>query len=432
MESKPACGWLKLRKRTAECPVLRKVQDAIRDNTWEQLTQDTDPDIKKFVAVKDELSIIDGLLYRGDAIVVPKALQQKVAAKAHNIGHQGETRTKELIKTRFWWSGLGADVQEVVRKCPQCQRITPTHRKEPIKHEPLPDRPFQRIAMDFKGPFDGGKYALVILDLYSRWPEVYMTTSTSFKAIKPHLVSYFARYGTPESVKTDNGPPFQGHEFAAFAKAENFHHRKITPHHPEANGEVENFMKLVKKTILRSHLANLNFMEEVQRVLQAYRNTPHPTTGKAPATLVYRKPSRIGQLDDAASKEKEDIVEEILRQRVQEAKAKNDNRGKANVKEHSFYVGQKVLVDLGGERFEAEPFTVVDIKGSTISAANREGKVVCRDSTKYKAFVEEVQIAVPISHGEVQTQDREPPPRPQTRSRGPVPSLPWVKKPTRF
>ena len=259
-----------------------------------------------------------------------------------------------------------------------------------------------------------------------------MTTSTSFKAIKPHLVSYFARYGTPESVKTDNGPPFQGHEFAAFAKAENFHHRKITPHHPEANGEVENFMKLVKKTILRSHLANLNFMEEVQRVLQAYRNTPHPTTGKAPATLVYRKPSRIGQLDDAASKEKEDIVEEILRQRVQEAKAKNDNRGKANVKEHSFYVGQKVLVDLGGERFEAEPFTVVDIKGSTISAANREGKVVCRDSTKYKAFVEEVQIAVPISHGEVQTQDREPPPRPQTRSRGPVPSLPWVKKPTRF
>ena len=46
----------------------------------------------------------------------------------------------------------------------------------------------------------------------------------------------------PQVVKSDNGPPFNGHEFAQFADYLGFKHRRVTPLWPEANGEVERFM----------------------------------------------------------------------------------------------------------------------------------------------------------------------------------------------
>ena len=51
--------------------------------------------------------------------------------------------------------------------------------------------------MDFKGPLKDSSYALVMLDLYSKWPEVYWTTSTSFEAIKKHLDNFISAHGRP-------------------------------------------------------------------------------------------------------------------------------------------------------------------------------------------------------------------------------------------
>ena len=53
----------------------------------------------------------------------------------------------------------------------------------------------------------------------------------------PVYTEAFALFGIPGECRTDNGPPFQGEEFAMYAKTQGFGHRKITPLHPEANGE---------------------------------------------------------------------------------------------------------------------------------------------------------------------------------------------------
>ena len=66
--------------------------------------------------------------------------------------------------------------------------------------------------------------------------------STAAKAVIPKLDRIFAAYGIPKVVKSNNGPPFNGHEFAQFANYLGFKHRKVTPLWPEANGEVERFM----------------------------------------------------------------------------------------------------------------------------------------------------------------------------------------------
>ena len=58
-----------------------------------------------------------------------------------------------------------------VRKCNECQIVTRQHNTEPMKPEMLPEGPFKKVAVNFKGSFYDGYYVLVFVDLYSIWPE---------------------------------------------------------------------------------------------------------------------------------------------------------------------------------------------------------------------------------------------------------------------
>ena len=58
-----------------------------------------------------------------------------------------------------------------------------------------------------------GTAFLVVVDLHSKWPEVYeMSTMTTSKTIKK-LQFLFASYGLSQQVATDNGPQLTSEEF---------------------------------------------------------------------------------------------------------------------------------------------------------------------------------------------------------------------------
>ena len=88
---------------------------------------------------------------------------------------------------------------------------------------------------------------MVVVDEFSRFPEVELLTSTSAKAVVPKLDAIFSRQGVPDILKSDNGPPFNGHEFKNFADYVGFKHRKITPLWPKANGEAERLVQTLEK-----------------------------------------------------------------------------------------------------------------------------------------------------------------------------------------
>ena len=111
----------------------------------------------------------------------------------------------------------------------------------------LDDGPWQQASIDLCEV--AGHCVLVVIDDYSRFPEVEIVRSTSAKAVLPKLDRVFAAYGVPQVVKSDNGPPFNGHEFAQFADYLGFKHRRVTPLWPEAYGEVELFMKTFGKVL---------------------------------------------------------------------------------------------------------------------------------------------------------------------------------------
>ena len=67
--------------------------------------------------------------------------------------------------------------------------------------------------------------------------------------VMPLLEQTFAIFGFPEVIKSDNGPPFQSHEWKKFLSDRGIKTRRITPLWPQANAQAENFNKPLMKAI---------------------------------------------------------------------------------------------------------------------------------------------------------------------------------------
>ena len=98
----------------------------------------------------------------------------------------------------------------------------------------------------------------------------------------------FATHGVPQTVQTDNGPPFNSKEFQTLASEMGFSH-KITPKHPKAQGQVKGFNKLVNKIATIGKKEEIDVREATYDMLQAYRDTPHPATKETPYELMMNR-----------------------------------------------------------------------------------------------------------------------------------------------
>ena len=194
---------------------LESVQDATKD----------DPKLKKLIqcvkirdkgyckknlprysGVFDELSEINGVVVRGHQIVIPVAMQANVVAVSHE-GHQASDKTLKLLRQYCWFPHMGKAVTEYVASCLGCNASTSQSHPVPLEPNMLPERPWQKLHADFKGPIGNEYYLHVIIDQYSKYPEVDILKSTSFKKLRPILDRVFATHGIPEELSSDNGPP---------------------------------------------------------------------------------------------------------------------------------------------------------------------------------------------------------------------------------
>ena len=429
-------SWTEIKEETAKCPELLELQEAIKTNHFSER-------VKRYKHLKNELTVVDGVVFKQHKIFVPETLREKtvknimtppdqaippvsyrkkIAKEVHSCGHQGQNKTLSLLRERFYWPGVTRDVEEAVKNCSACKYIRKDPRKEPMKMKALPPRPWHTLCCDFKGPIHpSNKYCFVIWDCFSRWFEVYITHSTSMNAIRKHMLNWISSKGSLAVMYSDNGPPFSSEAFKLFAAEQGFKHKKLTPRHPRSN-EAEGAMRMIKRTIEVCKLLKLPFEEEIYRQLSGYRATVNLATGHSPAELAGVTPYpvyRLGDDPDAPVKPAPVIDREKLEEVVTKQKTKNYKHGK-NIKPHSFHVGQKVLVNLDSQKnefkYELEPYVITNIHGSSIEAMNADGKKVFRDSTKFKAFEfeasdkseDEVPVPEPEEHSENKEENADP------------------------
>ncbi|UYV79585.1 hypothetical protein LAZ67_17003172 [Cordylochernes scorpioides] len=230
--------------------------------------------------VKDELGVQNGLLMRSCRLVIPASMKLEILDKLH-AGHFGITKTRLRARETVWWPGISEEIAETVRKCSVCiQEAVSKH--EPLIPTNFPTRPWQKIGMDlFK--FEN-KWYLVVIDYYSRFPEVIQLDRLTASVVVRGCKSIFARHGIPETVVSDNGTQFgAAREFANFARQYGFTHVTSRPRFPQSNGMAEAGVKIAKMILKKNQDPSLGLLE--------YRSTPLEN-GYSPAELLMGRKLR--------------------------------------------------------------------------------------------------------------------------------------------
>ena len=373
---------------TEKDPTLNDVKEAIKTGKWESLS------LTPYKLATNELTVNheNGIILRGNRIVIPESLQKRAVALAHE-GHMGLVKTKSLLREKVWFPNIDKLAKEEIDNCLPCQSIGPANPPEPLHMNKMPKGPWQTVHMDFFGPLPSGEYLLVLIDAYSRYPAVEIVQSTSASSVIPKMDKIFAMFGIPVKLKSDNGPPMNGDDFSRYMHTLGIDFKPCTPKWPKGNAQVERIMQPLGKVIRAAQVEHRNWRQEIQRFLLNYRSTPHASTKVSPAELLFNHPIK-GKLPC--------LLKPVFSKKHREARH-NDMKAKLKMKEYQdarshakpspITVGDTVIVKQPkrnklSTRFSSKPYIVIDRRGTRVVAQN-EQHTVTRNVSHFKKIPKE-------------------------------------------
>ena len=181
-------GIQQIRDETTNDNTLQKLTRTVVEG-WPEVRKDCPTQLHEYWNFRDELSVENQLLFKGDRVVIPKIIQPEILRRLHE-GHMGIE--KMLLRAR---SGLTADVTNMAKNCQVCQKYAPKQSQEPIfVHEPTATRPWFKLGSDI---FEAkGKYYIVVADYYSRFPYVeQLRNNNTSRSIINVFKTLFADHG---------------------------------------------------------------------------------------------------------------------------------------------------------------------------------------------------------------------------------------------
>ena len=274
-----------IRQATQRDPIFSRVMEYTKQG-WPAVCE---KELEPFYRRKDELTIEDGCLMWGLRVLIPPKHQTQVLDELHD-SHLGVVEMKALARSYVWWPGMDKAIEQVSKGCTGCQLTQSNPKIAPLHSWEWPARPWQRIHVDFAGPFLGTMF-LIVVDAHSKWPEVIPMTTTSATRTIEELRKLFTAHGLPEQLVSDSGPQFIADEFRVFMRSNGIKHIKSAPYHPATNGLAERFVQTFKQALRAAMTEKKPLSQNLANFLLAYRTTPHTMTGETPAMLLMGRTS---------------------------------------------------------------------------------------------------------------------------------------------
>ena len=230
--------------------------------------------------------------------------------QCHNfvVGHGGVDRTLqklyELVEQADRWKSMRQDVCTFIRQCPCCIFMQPSKRliSASAPYNMSVSHPNDRINIDTIGPFpsdeDGNTHIIAIVDVFSRFIELYPTKTPTATDAYRCLLQWYGRYGLPNEILSDNGSEYINYIIDELHAYLRINHLSIQPHSHEENTIIERAIKEVQR-----HLRNIVFdtkvkpqwslyLPLVQRIMNA---TTHSALGCSPASILYGRTIDLNQ-----------------------------------------------------------------------------------------------------------------------------------------
>ncbi len=287
---------------------LRNAFDQVRSLDGRPLQSARPPSYPYFAILKDRLyRVTQDAQSKQDTtqLLVPKSRREMLFQAAHcnpMAGHLGQAATLNRLMARFFWPGIHENVRRWCAACRECQLVNPpASPKAPLCPLPLMQVPFERIGMDLIGPLErsarGHRFALVLVDYATRYPEAVALRNISAKSVAEALFSMISRVGIPKEILTDQGTAFMSRTIRELYELLGIKSVRTSVYHPQTDGLVERFNRTLKTMIRKFvHEDAKNWDKWLEPLLFAVREVPQASTGFSPFELLYGRQPR-GVLD---------------------------------------------------------------------------------------------------------------------------------------
>ncbi len=239
---------------TRKDPELSALKEQVTTG-WPEIIKTVPKIIQPYWSMRDHLGIEDGVLYKGNRMIIPKCFQQDMIKRVHH-GHQGITKCQLRVKESIFWTNIARDIEEEVTGCLICIEHGRSYAREPLLAHEVPSGPWDIIASDL---FQlSGHHYIVIADTFSKMPFVRHLNKTTSAEVINFFKNIFSVHGIPSKLITDNSPQYSSTEFARFADEWDFQHTTTSPYHPQANSFIERMVGTVKQTLKKCKSANID------------------------------------------------------------------------------------------------------------------------------------------------------------------------------
>lgn len=222
-------------------------------------------------------------------IFVPLSLRKACMENAH-LPHFGAQKTFNFLQRLYFWPSMFSEVRRFCGSCHKCL----ANKAKPSKTLPkmiTKSRlsPGQQLGIDIVGKLprsiDNKFFILTVVDHYSRYLETFPLTNITSSQIIKCLNQYFASYGIPKIIISDNGPYFISNEIETFFKELHIEHNKSSIYYPCSNGTIERTHKIMKESIASLSDHTFNWSHSLLCFKLHYNASKHSVTQFSPAEL---------------------------------------------------------------------------------------------------------------------------------------------------
>eukprot|EP00878_Enallax_costatus_P000909 GHUV01001039.1.p1 GENE.GHUV01001039.1~~GHUV01001039.1.p1 ORF type:complete len:2125 (+),score=442.77 GHUV01001039.1:122-6376(+) len=235
----------------------------------------------------------------GSTRIVPQPIERAklIQDLHHRYGHYGIRKTAAQVRNQYWWHGFWNDVVQVVSACEHCQRVNASFTAKPQQLTPIPISSVGfRWHVDTAGPLPqsrmGNKYILVSVEAFTKYlVAVPMKDKEASTTAYHFLHNVLSRFGAPGQVVSDGGGEFDA-EFSALLTDSLIDHVHISTDHPQANGQAEKAVHIVKRALTKLAAAKhavADWDTDVAWLVLGYCCSPQRSTGISPYELLYAR-----------------------------------------------------------------------------------------------------------------------------------------------
>jgi hypothetical protein len=182
-----------IKEETLSDPEMKALKQVITTE-WPKNRKECNNMIVPYWTFRDEMTMMNDLILKGNRIVIPKGLRGEMLKKIHH-GHMGTEKSRRRARQILYWLNMNEDIRTITENCAICQKHQPQQQKEPLASHPMPMKPFEKIGVDLC-TIDGKQF-LVAVDYYSNFPDVYQLNQQTTSAVVRALKHLFAKDGIP-------------------------------------------------------------------------------------------------------------------------------------------------------------------------------------------------------------------------------------------